>query len=279
MQMAENTTPSLLRKHVILPSDHGSWVFLLSPLLAGAIIGAAFSTHVLILVIGVMAAFLLRQPFTVAVKAYAGRRSKRDLPAARFWIVVYGLAALLSLAYLIMEGFIFLLWLAIPGLAVFAWYLWLVGRRKERKQLGLDVVASGVMALAAPAALWVSQGDALAAGWWLWALFWLQSAASIVYAFLRLDQRSLDEISSIAERLQTARRALSYTGFNLLITITLSAAGTIPAWIWLPYGLQFAETLWGTFNPAIGAKPTRIGMRQLLISSLFTVLFIAAWII
>jgi hypothetical protein len=38
-----------------------------------------------------------------------------------------------------------------------------------------------------------------------------------------------------------------------------------------------AETVWGAANPAVKAKPTAIGVRQLVISSLFTLAFILAW--
>ena len=51
-----------------------------------------------------MGAFLLRQPVSIAVKAYAGRRSRADLPAARFWMLIYGVIILLALAGLVAEG-------------------------------------------------------------------------------------------------------------------------------------------------------------------------------
>jgi hypothetical protein len=51
----------------------------------------------------------------------------------------------------------------------------------------------------------------------------------------------------------------------------------VPGLLPLPYLLQWGETLWGTLNPAVGMKPTRIGIRQLIVSTLFTLLFIIAW--
>jgi hypothetical protein len=47
--------------------------------------------------------------------------------------------------------------------------------------------------------------------------------------------------------------------------------------LFLAFLLQWAEAVWGTFQPAIGIKPTRIGLRQLTVSSLFTLLFILTW--
>ena len=76
-----------LRRHIALPGEHGAWVFILSPLLIGLFAGGRWTAASAYLVLAAMFAFLIRQPVTVAVKAYSGRRSKRDLPAARFWML------------------------------------------------------------------------------------------------------------------------------------------------------------------------------------------------
>ena len=264
-------------RHIALPQDHGSWVFLLSPLLIGLFAGSAWTPGGLFLVMGALAAFLIRQPVTIAVKAYSGRRSRRDLPAARFWIVVYSLVGLTALVGLVWMGFGYLLLLAIPGIPVFIWHLALVSRRAERRQAGIEILGSGVLALAAPAAYWVGVGAPDPLGWLLFLLVWLQSAASIVYAYLRLDQRVLDTAPDLPGRLQMGRRALAYTSFNLLLVSGLALYGLVSPWLFAPYLLQWAETLWGTLRPAVGVKPTTIGFRQLAVSSLFTLLFILTW--
>jgi hypothetical protein len=74
------------------------------------------------------------------------------------------------------------------------------------------------------------------------------------------------------------RRALLYTSFNLLLVTPLAFSGFLPLLLPLPYAVQWGETVWGALvRPAVGFKPTTIGMRQLVVSSLFTVLFILAW--
>jgi hypothetical protein len=224
------------------------------------------------------AVFLIRQPVTIAVKAYSGRRSRRDLPAARFWMVIYGLVGLLGLVGLIFEGYAYVLVLALPGIPVFAWHLYLVSRRAERRQAGVEIVGAGVLALAAPAACWVGLGRIDPSGWWLFALVWFQSAASIVYAYLRLEQRELKALPPVQERLHMGRRALLYTGFNLAAVVTLALFKVLPPLLPLPFALQFIESLWGTLvRPAVGVKPTLIGIRQLIVSTLFTLLFILTW--
>ena len=275
--MQASFSQTYLRRHIALPGEHGAWVFILSPLLIGLFAGGSFSLASVFLIIGAMAAFLIRQPVTIAIKAYSGRRSKRDLPVARFWMTVYGLVGLFALGGLILQGYSYLLILALPGIPVFVWHLYLVSKRQERRQIGVEVVGSGVLALSAPAAYWVSVGDPDPLGWWLFVLVWLQSAASIVYAYLRLDQRELEEVPGIEARLRMARRALLYTSFNLVLVSFLSLLELVPYLLPMPYVLQWLETIWGSLNPAVGIRPTRIGIRQLIVSTLFTLLFILVW--
>ncbi len=268
---------TLFLRQIALPQDHGSWVFLLSPLIIGLFAGKTINTGSVLLVISTMAAFLIRQPVTIMVKAWTGRRPKSDLPAARFWLALYGLLLLLATSGLLYLGYTMIVWLAMPAGLVFAWHLWLVSKREERRQAGIEILATGALALAAPAALWIGQNASDSLGWVLWILTWFQSAASIVYAYLRLAQREWTSAPPMVGRLQAGRRALAYTGFNLGLSAVIGAFGITPALVFLPYLLQFAETLWGTFNPAIGAKPVAIGVRQLIVSTLFTLVFIIIW--
>ena len=269
------------KKQVALPQDHGSWVFILSPLLVGIFAGGDFTYATFNLFIAAMSAFMIRQPMTIAVKAYSGRRPKTDLGAARFWVLVYGSIAALALLGLILEGFGYILFLAVPGVPVFAWHLWLVSRRAERRQAGVEVIATGVLSLTAPAAYWIGIRGYDAFGWWLWVFTWLQSAASIVYAYLRLGQRELeqDQASALSrgDWRQMGFRAFAYTTFNLVLSIGLGLSNLVPQFTFIPFLLQWLETIWGINRPAVGWKPTRIGIRQLIVSTLWTILFIIFW--
>jgi hypothetical protein len=266
-----------LRKQIFLPQEHGSWVFIFCPLLVGLFAGGRFTAASLSLVLAASAAFLLRQPITIAVKAYSGRRAKSDLPAARFWIALYGVILLLGLIVLIRFGFGYLLILAVPGAPVFAWHLWLVSRREERRQVNVEIIATGVLSLAAPAAYWVGIGRYDPAGWWLWILVWFQAAASIVYAYLRLEQRDLAEGLEPVKLWKLGLRAYVYTSFNLAAVLALGLLSLLPRFLFLPYLIQWMETLWGIFHPAIKWKPTRVGIRQLIVSTLWTISYIVTW--
>ena len=272
------TNKNLFRKHIAIPQDHGSWVFILSPLLIGIFAGGTFTFSTFNLVIAAMAAFMLRQPVTAIIKIQSKRRTKDELPSAIFWFAVYGFIALLALIILMFKGFGYLLYLAVPGVPVFAWHLWLVSKREERRQVNVEIIATGVLSLAAPAAYWVGKGQYDPTGWWLWILVWLQTATSIVYAYLRLEQKSWTTRPNRWERFRAGFRSYLYTSFNLLLVIILgSVVGVLPKLLFIPYLAQWLETIWGIERPAIGWKPTRIGIRQLIVSIVWTVLFILTW--
>ena len=274
-QMTQNQ--KIFQRQIFITNEHGSWVFLLSPLLIGIFAGQSWSLDAVTLVLGALAGFLIRHPITIAVKVLSGRKSKADLRPAGWAILIYSLVGVLMVGGLVLRGLSYLLILAVPGIIVFIWHLYLVYNRAERGQMGIEIVASGVLALAAPAGYWIGVGGISELGWWLWGLTWFQSAASIVYVYLQLAQREQTQIPSVKDRFRLGWRAALYSSFNLLTAILLSTAGVIPTWIFTPYLLQWSETFRGIYNPALGVKPTKIGIRQLIISSLFTLLFILAW--
>ncbi len=265
-------------KHILLPQEHGAWMMFLAPLLIGLVLGGKWNLDSLALTVAALAAFFARQPLTVLVKVWVGRRPRKDLRPALAGVLLYGAVGLAAVLWLLQRGHTFLLYLAVPGVLVLAWYLALVAARRERRQMTLDLVAAGIMALAAPAAVWVAQGRYVSHAWWLWFLLWLQSSVAIVYIFVRLEQRTWAALPPWQERVRHGWRALLYTFFTLAVVGAADLAGQVSPWLWLPFALQAAEVVWGTvFAPAVGQRPTRIGLRQLLIYALFTGLFLMTW--
>jgi len=178
-------------------------------------------------------AFLIRQPVTIAVKVNSGRRPRRDLPAAWFWIMVYALLGLLSLAGLIALGYGFVLFLAIPA-ASFC-LAPLPGQPPRRtSSSGSRDRCQWRAGIGCPAAYWVGMGAPDPLGWWLFLLTWAQSAASIVYAYLRLEQRNMLSIPTIHTRLRQGRRALIYATFNVASVTILSILEILPLYFPCP---------------------------------------------
>ena len=272
MQLAQ-----LFRRHVALPSDHGSWVFLLSPLLIGLFTGGRWSTVSSYLVVAALAGFLLRQPVTVAIKVASGRRPRQELPAAAFWIAIYAGVGLLHVAGLTIRGFSYILYLPLLGVPVFAWYLYLVARHRERRQIVIELAATAVLSLSATAGFWIAQGRPSAMGWFLAFLVWLQTAASIVHVYLKLQQREWKPRMDSRHRWSAALPSVALSSVNLLLVAALCAAGFLSSWLFLAFVPQWLAALQGVHQPARTLRPTDIGLRQLVISAVFILLFLLSW--
>ncbi len=268
----------LFRRHIALPQQHGSWALWLGPYAVGLGVSPALKPALIWLTLASLGGFLLLQPLTVLVKVLAGRRPRTDLAPAAFWIGAHGLLAGIGMAGLMASGSGLVLWLGLASLPVLAWQLWLVARREERGQMGVELVGAGVLALAAPAAYWVDAGRIVASGWWLWLLCWLQSSGAIVYIYLRLEHRRMSVLLGWPERVKMAWRSTLYNAANLFATSVMAAAGWVPWLILLPFAAMLAEALYGgLLRPGIAAKPVTIGIRQVLVTAVVSALTILAF--
>jgi hypothetical protein len=268
----------VFQRHIALPQQHGAWAIWLGPFVIGIGISPAFRVGLLWLTIASLGGFLALQPLTVFVKVLAGRRPRADFKPALLWIAVYGILALLGALGLLATGYGFILWLGLAALPVLAWQMWLVARREERGQMGVELVGAGVLCLAAPAAYWVNIGEMDAAGWWVFALCWLQAAGAIVYIFLRLEHRRMTTLPDWPERFKMGRRAALYNFANLIVVFAMVAFGIVPWGVLIPFALLLGETVYGgLMRPGIGAKPVTIGIRQVVVTVVFAVLMIIAY--
>ncbi len=270
---------NLFRRHQFLPAEHGAWIWWIGPLLIGLAAARSAPPEAALLGFAVLAGFLLRQPSAIAMKVMSGRRARSDLGPALVWIVVDSAALLALTVGLAALGHSRILILAVPGLAVFGWHLYLISRREERGQMGIELVGAGVLALAAPAAYWVAGGSRDSLAWVLWLLCWLQSAASIVLVYLRLEQRRLPAAPPLRITLRRGARAIAYHLFNLALAVGLAAAGLAHWWFAGGFLLMAVDLAQGLASPPVGQRPTRIGVRQLAASSLFTILAAAGFLL
>ena len=233
------------------------------------------------LAIAALAGFLVRQPATILIKVRAGRRPSHDVRPSLAWAAVDLILLGSATAGLVAGGHSRILILAAPGLLVFAWHLWLVHRREDRGQMGIEIVGAGVLALAAPAAYWVCGGSSAGLPWLLWLLCWLQSAASIVLVYFLLSYRKLSALPPMRVRTLDGRRALLYHGFNGILASMLAMAGAVPLWMATAFLLMLLDAIAGVARPPVGRPPTVIGVRQLVASSLFVLLsvvgFLPSW--
>lgn len=277
MSVSAIPSPSLWRKHIALPQQHGVWVLWLGPYFIGLGIGGFFKSGVLWLSLASFGAFLALQPLTVLVKSLVGRRSRDEIAPALFWLIVYSTVTAAGALGLIATGNGFILWLGVLALPSVAWQMWLVTRKAERHALWAEVAGTAALSLAAPAALWVGAGFSTM-GVWLWLLCALQAGASIAHVYVLLAYRRMPAMPSYPERWQVARLSLLWHGVNVIIVAILAALGQVPALTILAFAAMVAESVYGdVMRPKIGIKPAVIGMRQVVVALVFALLMIAAF--
>lgn len=265
-----------LFKQYVIPPEHGGWFLWIGPFILGALAAGKYQVDLLLLLLLIVAGYLSRQPLIVLVKAFAGRRARAEaVPALRVFGVIAVVAALLFAA-MALRGHLYLWWLGLTALPVLGAQLWLVARRQER-QIGIELIGSGVLALAAPAAYWVSLGKMETAGWWLWALSWLYNASAIVYVYLRLHQRRLSAAPEWGERWRQGARVLLCSNFDLGLVLILAALTWIPPLAAVAFAFAVLHFIYGVSFPAIGVRPVRIGIEQSSATAVFYLLLALAF--
>ena len=177
----------ILRRQLVLPAEHGSWAWLLVPFMVGTAVAGRWNLAVTLVLVGGLAAFLMRQPATVWLRARLGRATRADGPVAAGWTLGLGLIALLCLASLLALGHSDLLWLLAPLTVIFLLYLAAAqSRRASIRSAWMELAGAMAMAAMAPAAVIAATGQITNTGWALWGLMALQNGLGAHYVRLRV---------------------------------------------------------------------------------------------
>lgn len=178
------TTPRL--KSIALPPEHGSWGFLLEPLLLGLLVVPSMAGAWLAL--GVIGLFMARQPAKIALvdwqrgKRYARTRLAEQVAVAFGAVGIAGFALALALGG-ITSLLPFALGIPLAGI-VFASY-----RNNRGRDLLPELAGAAALALAA-FSLALAGGESVGLGLALWVIVLARNIPSILYirARLRLDK-------------------------------------------------------------------------------------------
>lgn len=201
-----------------LPAEHGAWGILLVPLVTAAVVAGAWNLPLAALVVVVVALFLLRG----SLEAHGTWRAI-TLPAhLALGAAALGAGAALLFYWRRRELFL----LAALAAALFLAQSWLIRRHREqggeKRSLAAEIVGTGLLTLAAPAAWIAARGELERSGALLWLLNALFFAGGVLYVKYRV--RGLlahRNFNGLAERVGFAWPVLIY---HLLLVAFLLAA-------------------------------------------------------
>lgn len=265
-----NAKPKRFRKQLILPAEHGSWSWLLVPYFVGTAVAGRINLALLLIFIGGMALFLLRQPATIWLRIRQGRGRKRDWRAATQLTLGLGLLALLSLLGLLASGVTEILWLALPAAGLMGVYLAAArGRQSSTRTLWMELAGAAGLALMAPAAMIAAAGTIRPTVWWVWGLMGLQNVLGVLYVRLRLA----DTHGRAADR----RPVLVGHGLGLLAVAVTAVAGSIPWLATLPFLGLLIRAWWAYARKRPIPNVKKFGFTEIGVEVISGILIIVAY--
>lgn len=250
------------RKSLLVPTEHGSWSWLLVPFMVGVLVTSCVGDPgrlpllaLALTLLGGLCAFLIRQPAAAWLRVRRGRASRADEPLAAGWTLGQALLAGLCLTSLLILGRVVLLWLLFPFSAVPVLYL--VAARSGRagmRALWTELAGAFGLALMAPAAVIAVTSRLDGLGWALWGVTGIQNALGVLDARLRLaDTRG-----------RPANRALTPWGHatGLAAVLVAGLLGWVPLLAALPFAGVLFRALWAVRRPRPVADVRHFGFAE-----------------
>jgi hypothetical protein len=262
----------LFRKQLILPTEHGSWSWLLVPYFVGVLVAGTWNLAALLVLVGGLAGFLIRQPASIAMRVRAGRGRKADGPLALTWTLFLGIVALICLVGLMALSRSDLFWLLIPMAVIFVFYLFASRQRTaSTRSLWMEVAGAAGLAAMAPTAYVAASGALDGTAWVLWALMAGQNVLGVLYVRLR--------IGDTHQRPRDVRPILWGHGVVLAGVMAAAVAGIVPWLAVVPFTGLTARASWA----AVEARPVpdikRFGFTEIGVEIVGGLLIAAGWLI
>jgi hypothetical protein len=263
---------TLFKKALIVPAEHGSWSWLLVPYFVGVLVAGDFNLPALLVLLGGLSGFFVRQPATAYIRARAGRGRKADQSLAAGWAIFFATIALVCLVGLLAVGLTELLWLCLPIVALLIFYL--VAARQRRaslRTLWMEVAGAAGLAAMAPAAFIAATGELDPIAWILWGLMAGQNALGALYVRLRIA----DTHGRPAER----RLVLSAHILVLAAVIAAAFTGVIPWLAAVPFAGFLARAIWAVVRVHPVSNIKRFGFTEIGVEIAGGLFIAAGWLI
>lgn len=262
----------IFRKQIVIPSEHGSWSWLLVPYFVGLLVAGEWNAAASVVLIGGLAGFLLRQPASIYLRIHAGKGRKSDQSLALIWTVILASIALLSLFALLVMGLIEILWLLLPMVGVFGFYLLATRQRRSgMRTLWMELAGAVGLAVMAPAAYIAATGQLDLVAWALWLLLAGQNALGVLYVRLRIADTHGRVIN---------RPPILWVHIVVLAVLVLAAfAKQIPWLVVVPFAGYLLRAIWAVSKVRPVSKIKRFGFSEIGFEILGGVFIAAGWIL
>ncbi len=253
-----------------MPTEHGTWAWLLVPFFVGAAVAGRFNLPVWLTLIGGLSGFLMRQPATVWLRVRRGKARRADGPLAAAWTAAFGAAALLCLAGLLIVERGQLFWLLAPLALILAGYL-LAARygRAGLRSLGMELSGAAALSLMAPAAALAANGRLPSWAWGLWGLMALQNLLTAFYVRLRIFDTHGKAINRAG--------IVAFHAAGLLLVLAAAGLGIAPWLTAVSFAAFLARSVWAAARVRPVPHVKKFGFTELGIAILSGVWIAASY--
>ena len=226
-----------LRKQHILPTEHGSWSWFLVPYFVGVGIVGTINVAALLVLLGGLALFLLRQPITIWLRIRQGRGRQSDRPIVKKLTIGLLIIATLCFLGLLVLGLTGILVLVIPvALLLLVYGLGSLSKQTSVRNLWMELAGAAGLALMAPAALIAVSGQSSSEVWTVFGLMALQNVLGVFYVRLR--------IADTHERPSSRKVVLLSHILGLTAVFLLTALQLIPPLATIPFIGFLIRAIW-----------------------------------
>ena len=251
-----------------LPREHGTWAWLLLPLIVGAGVAGHANLPVVLLGMSTVFGFLARTPLELAFRRSADRLA-HGAWAALFGAIAAGSAVALLAHY---ERW----WLLPLGIPVIAGPIVVMSSRSLRfrwRDFGELLVVASFAALA-PAAHYAAVGSLKGTGLSLWLLSALYGGSSVFYIRMLLDRRGPSSDGARPER----KLAVLVYHITLVALVGLTIlAGDAPPLVAVSFAPLLAKVVYRTVRPPDHLDIPKTGLFEASQAALFAILLVVTY--
>ncbi|MBK7894685.1 MAG: YwiC-like family protein [Anaerolineaceae bacterium] len=260
-----------LRKQLILPAEHGSWSWLLVPFLVGTAVSETINLPIILVLVGGLAFFLLRQPATVWLRVRQGKGRRSDGPLALRILLLLGGIVLLCGLGLLWYGRFVMIYLLLPFGLLMAAYLQVAQGSQSSRSLRMELIGAAALALMAPAALLAALGQSYPTVWLVWGLMAAQNVLGVFYVRQR--------IADTHERPFNRQPLLWSHVIGLVLVGGTAVAGLIPGLAMLPFGGFLLRAVWTGQQPRPIDNIKKFGFQEVGVELLGGALIAAGYLV